>query len=109
MTGTLPADAACCIVLQQITVLSLFCITETAKIAGTLLPLSDTYLQRKMLGYKMRAFLECYCAKREKYIIISVKGSVLACDLGLFFPTVTVALISVFSQNLNLYEKMLSS
>jgi len=64
----LPADAVCCIVLQQITVLSFCYVTETAKIARPLLPLSDTCLHRKTSGYRLREFLEMLLHKTGKIL-----------------------------------------
>lgn len=100
IAGMLPADAVCCNVLQQITVLSLCCITETAKIAGTSLLLSDTCLHRKMLGYKLRAFLEMLLYKIGKICCHISERECSCMRFWAFFPSVTVALILVFSQNL---------
>lgn len=102
-------DAVGCIMLQQITIMFLCCITETAKIAGILPVLSDTCMFRKMSGYKLSAFLEMLLFTiRKIYCHISErKCSCIRIFLGDFFVTVT--LILLFSQNLHLYEKLLGS
>lgn len=93
ITGTIPADALCSIVLQQIIVLSLCCITEGTKLLLDL----DTCLHEQMLGYKLRAFLEMLLYKTGKTHCHISEQDWFSMIFWAFLHSVTAALILVFS------------